>query len=88
MCFCPAFLLECRFQIDGAKKRELELRSMLHTGVPIPRHVARVTNGSGVHEHMGVQKQWASCHRRNCCFSWDGDVCRELLAEQLTHAGA
>ena len=20
-------------------------------------------------------------HRRNCCFSWDGEVCTELLAE-------
>ena len=79
--FLSSMFWECRFQKVGAKKRELESRSLLHTGVPNSRHVARVTNGSGAHEHMGVQKQWASCHRRNCCFTWDVDVCRELLAE-------
>ena len=52
--FLSNMFLVCRFQIVGAKKGELELRSMLRTVVPISR-LARVTNGTGAHKHMGVQ---------------------------------
>ena len=44
-----------RLQKVGAKKRNLELRSLLRTVVPISRHVESVEGGSGAHEHMGVQ---------------------------------
>ena len=54
--FLPDMLLGCRFQIVGAKRRELELRSLLRTGVPLSRNVASVTEGSD--EHMGVQNSW------------------------------
>ena len=53
--FLPNMLLGCRFQIVGAKRRELELRSLFRTGVPLSRNVASVTDGSDAHEHMGVQ---------------------------------
>ena len=61
--FLPNMLLVCRFQIVGARRRELELRSLFRTGVPLSRNVASVTEGSD--EHKSV-KHLASCHRRNC----------------------
>ena len=50
----PNSILWSRFQKVGAKNRELESRSLLRTGVASLRYVARVTNGSGAHEHMDV----------------------------------
>ena len=53
----PNSILVSRFQIVGAKKRELELSSLLRTGVPSWRHVESVEDRSGAHEHMGVQNR-------------------------------
>ena len=49
----PNSILWSRFQKVGAK-RELELYSLLRTGVASLSYVARVTNGSGADEHMDV----------------------------------
>ena len=53
----PNSILGSRLQKVGAKKRELELSSLLRTGVPSWRNVESVEDRSGAHEHMGVQNR-------------------------------
>ena len=72
--FLPNMLLGCRFQIVGAKRRELELRSLFRTGVPLSRNVASVTDGSDAHEHMGVQN--SGRHAIAETVEFDMTVCR------------
>ena len=53
----PNSILVSRLQKVGAKKRELELSSLLRTGVPSWRHVESVEDRSGAHEHIGVRNR-------------------------------